>query len=190
MREAQARGAGALPGSFCATFSLSGRYLLRQLASLLPRREVVVKQYRSFNRVYFHLIFWTKRRQPLIRAPRDEALLFGALKKKAHDLDAYLEELGSWYDHVHLLARTPPTLSPSRFYGQLKGFASYSWNRQRTESQFAWGDGVYISSVDPDDNEPLRAYIRNQRSIHAGRLQLECWEVADFVTYNSVAGGR
>ena len=145
-----------------------------------------MKQYHSYNSLFFHLIFWTKRRLGLITNPREEALLFGAFKKKAHDLGAYIEELGSWYDHVHVLARTPPTLLLTRFYGQLKGFSSYRWSREWPDKPFFWGDGVYISTVDPRENNELRRYIRNQRSIHAGRTQLDAWEVHDFGAFTPV----
>lgn len=143
-----------------------------------------MKQYHSYNRLFFHLIFWTKRREGLIRTRGDESLLFDAFKKKAHDLDAYIEELGSWYDHVHMLVRCPPTLLLSKLYGQLKGFSSYRWSKEWPERPFAWGDGVYIASVDPWDNHGLRGYIRNQRRVHSLRTQFDAWEVHDFGAFS------
>jgi len=135
-----------------------------------------MKQRHSFSNLLYHLVLSTKERAPLIDGEPQARALRGYFCDKAHDLDAWIEEFGSWYDHVHLLVRAPPTRPLSDVYGQLKGFASWSWTKRWPDRPFHWSDGVFVATVDPDRCEPLRAYIRNQRTHHAERHLHPPWE--------------
>jgi REP element-mobilizing transposase RayT len=135
-----------------------------------------MKQRHSYHRLYFHLVFSTKDRAHTIFIPDDEEEIAGYLRKKAHELDAYIEELGSWYDHVHLLFRCGTTLPLAKIYRQLKGFGSRAWNLKHPDRRLRWSDGVFIASVDPDENDVLRNYIRNQRRKHSVEDLVPKWE--------------
>jgi putative transposase len=135
-----------------------------------------MKQRHSSTYLLFHLVFHTKGRERLIVGDEEERALFDFLRQKAHDLDAWIEEFGTWRDHVHLLVRTRPTIALSEVYGQMKGFSAWAWRKQWPDRPFNWGDGVWAESVDPLDCDALRAYIRGQRRHHEnGSLQRE-WE--------------
>jgi len=138
-----------------------------------------MKQRHSFHRLFYHLVLTTKYRESLIRSPSDEAELAGYLRKKAHDIDAYIEELGSWYDHIHMLLRCGTSLPLFQLYRQLKGFTSRAWNLKHPDRRLQWSDGVYLATVDPDDNNALRSYIRNQRDHHSAGYLFDMWEHAD-----------
>ena len=135
-----------------------------------------MKQRRSYSRLFYHIAFSTKNREHLIADRRDGQIIFGFLKTKAHDLDAFIEEFGCWHDHIHLLVRTSPTVAPATLYGQLKGFSTRAWNKRNTERVFGWQNGVYIATVDPDHDEQLRSYIREQWKHHDQRTTLANWE--------------
>ena len=64
-----------------------------------------MKQRYSFTYLLYHLVFRTKHREAVLRNFADEQRLLGLFKEKAHQLDGRIEEFGSWYDHVHVLAR-------------------------------------------------------------------------------------
>jgi REP element-mobilizing transposase RayT len=125
------------------------------------------------------LVFTIKDREPFIYTPSDEKEIFGYLRKKAHEIDAYIEELGSWYEHVHILLRCGTTIPLAQLYRQLKGFTSRAWNIKHPDRRLRWSDGVYIATVDPHDNQGLRTYIRDQRQNHSQRQLIGRWECAD-----------
>ena len=123
----------------------------------------------------------------VIRTKQREHLLFEQearvveryMKQKAHELDVWIEEFGAWYDHLHLLLRIRPTNCLADVYGQLKGFSAWSLRQHIQDTPFAWADGVYAVTVDPENCDGLRAYIRNQRTHHAeATIQLR-WEPPD-----------
>ena len=87
-----------------------------------------MNQQHSYHRLFYHLVFTVKHREPIIRTTADETEIFGYLKKKASEIDAYLEELGAWYEHVHMLLRCGTTKPLAQLYRQLKGFTSRAWN--------------------------------------------------------------
>ena len=101
------------------------------------------------------------------------------MKKKADDLDAWIEEFGSWYDHVHIILRIRPSMRLSDVYGQLKGFSSWSLRKRWPDTPFGWSDGVYAVTVDPDNCLGLRNYIRSQRTHHEEGTAQQRWEPED-----------
>ena len=135
-----------------------------------------MKQQHSYHRLYYHMVFNIREKEHLINTREDEKFLYSMMKNKAHDLSAYILEFGSWYDHVHLLIRSTSSVLLSKVYGQIKGYSSWHWNKRRPDRPFKWADGVFAATVDPDDNEDLRNYIRHQRNHHQmNRLELK-WE--------------
>ena len=130
----------------------------------------------SFHTLYFHLVFTTKNRQPLIGSVRDGETILELFTIKAKALEAYIEEFGCWREHVHLLVRSPPKLALSVLYGQMKGFCSRAWNKRRPGAPIGWQDGVYSITVDPDNCTPLREYIRSQWQRHEQGDLITRWE--------------
>ena len=135
-----------------------------------------MRRHSTYHRNYFHLVFATKNRAHLISSPEEGVQLAQLLVVKAHDLDAYLEEFGCWREHVHLLVRLPPKLALAILYGQMKGFSTYAWRKRYPEKPFAWQDGVYSKTVDPDNCEGLRKYIRSQWKHHESGDLISKWE--------------
>jgi REP element-mobilizing transposase RayT len=135
-----------------------------------------LKQRHSFHRLFYHLVFATKHREPWIAAPEDGVALLGLFRAKAAALDAYVEEFGCYKDHVHLLLRSGPTVALSELYGQLKGFAAWEIRGRCPSIPFRWQDGVWIETVAPARSDSLRTYIRDQWRRHESRSIIEEWE--------------
>jgi len=138
-----------------------------------------MKQRHSYTDLLYHLVFRTKYRTPFIDNEEVEATLYGFLRSKANDLDAWIEEIGGWTEHVHLLLRSRPSVALSTVYGQMKGFAAWAWHKHWPDRAFGWDDGVWAKTVDPEDCDALREYIRNQRRHHAQKSELRRWEPDD-----------
>jgi REP element-mobilizing transposase RayT len=138
-----------------------------------------MKQRHSNCRLVYHLVLHTKYRLPLICEPCDVEILLGFMKTKAYQLDSYIEEGGGWRDHIHLLLQSRPTISLSVVYGQLKGYSATMWRKRFPNSPFKWGDGVFAKSIDPDECQDLRAYIRYQWRHHENGLVVPGYERTD-----------
>jgi putative transposase len=135
-----------------------------------------MKQRHSYHRLWYHLVFHIKNREHLLESREDERFLFSLMKGKAHELDAYIEELGAWRDHVHVLLRSAPTLALSDLYRQLKGLSAAQWRKRFPERPFKWGDGAYSCTVDPENCDRLRSYIADQWRRHEERQLLPEYE--------------
>lgn len=138
-----------------------------------------MKQRHSYTNLLFHIVMRTKIREHLIIGEVEERVLFESMRKKAHDLDAWIEEIGGWREHLHVLVRTRPTVALSEIYGQLKGFASWSWRERWPDRPFGWADGVWAVTVDPDRCEGLRDDVRNQTRHHVEETTFIRWEPED-----------
>ncbi|MCP4675129.1 MAG: hypothetical protein GY854_06410 [Deltaproteobacteria bacterium] len=64
-------------------------------------------------------------------------------------------------------------------YGQLKGFSTWSWRKRWPDKPFGWSDGVYAVTVDPENCQGLRNYIRNQHAHHGDGTTVPHWEPED-----------
>nr|WP_275661401.1 IS200/IS605 family transposase [Shewanella sp. Isolate7] len=77
-------------------------------------------------------------------------------------------ELNVQLDHVHLVVRTPPSLSVSELVGVLKGrtairlFAKYPYLRKKKLwGNHFWQRGYFVDSVGANE-EIIRRYVRHQ----------------------------
>lgn len=65
-------------------------------------------------RLYYHLIWATKERQPLI-TPNIETKLYSYIIGKADALGSIIHAIGGIENHIHLVASIPPKISISDF---------------------------------------------------------------------------
>ena len=100
-----------------------------------------------FWRLYYHLVWGTKHREPLI-VPHIESQLYSYLAHKAGELGIYIYQVNGWLDHVHLILAIPPKLSISDAVKNLKGASSRFINdRQLLDDHFKWQRGYGILSL-------------------------------------------
>ena len=84
----------------------------------------------SYTNLLYHIVYATKDRAPLIsKSWRDD--LHAYLGGSVRGLNGIALEVGGVADHVHLLAKIPPTISVSEFMGKLKANSS-GWSKQRS----------------------------------------------------------
>ena len=81
----------------------------------------------TFNELYYHFIWTTKERAPII-----DVGIEGAVKKvfilKAKELRTELLEVNGTEDHIHLLIRSIPSFTPSDIAKHFKGSSSHFVN--------------------------------------------------------------
>lgn len=120
----------------------------------------------SLAKIYVHLIFATKNREPVLNdAIRGDlhAYLGGILR----DLDSPVVELESVPDHAHVLFVLSRTHALSEVVGQLKrGSSAWLKTKGAAFAGFHWQNGYGAFSVSRSGVDEVRAYIRHQREHH------------------------
>jgi REP element-mobilizing transposase RayT len=114
---------------------------------------------------YFHIVFSTKDRRPLISPewePRLHAYLGGIIK----GLDAVPMQIGGIEDHVHVLSSMRSRHRLDYFLRDLKADSSEFVHREITRD-FEWQKGYGAFSVSPTAIDAVRSYIQNQRHHHS-----------------------
>ena len=94
--------------------------------------------------------------------------VFAHIAANAKSKDIYLEAIGGWSEHLHLLISLGRENSRSLKVAMLiKGESSHWLNEQHFfRGKFAWQDDYFALSVSESLVEKVRRYIKNQEAHH------------------------
>ncbi|MFY9611881.1 MAG: IS200/IS605 family transposase [Blastocatellia bacterium] len=136
----------------------------------------------TFHQLYYHFIWSTHSREPLIDPgwrPRfleilnDEVKIRGGLPLRHNAMP----------DHTHLLVRLAPTVLVSKFIGQVKGATSFRVNRDiHPKFKLRWQEGYGVVTLRRDEVERVARHVDNQEEHHRnGKVStlLESFESVD-----------
>jgi putative transposase len=112
-----------------------------------------------FCRLFYHLVWATKNRLPLI-GPKIEEKLHAYLCQKAGELDCRVFAVNGWQDHVHLVISIPPKLSISEVVKRLKGASSNEF------PDLYWQRGYGALSVSERNLGAALEYVKRQKEHH------------------------
>jgi REP element-mobilizing transposase RayT len=136
---------------------------------------------RSYNCVHVHFVWGTWDRLPLI-TPEAEPRLYAAILAKCRELKCPVLALGGVEDHVHLLVRLHPSVSPAQLMRDVKGSSSHLISHEITPGGFFEWQGSYDAFAVEEDRLPTRVnYIRRQKEHHRDGTQDEILETV-FIT--------
>lgn len=128
----------------------------------------------TYSALYYHLVFGTHNREPLI-ATAWRNRLHEYLGGTVAGLGGVSKAVGGVADHVHLLISLRPTQQIPDVVRELKK-ASNEFVRTEFElPSFAWQDGYGVFSVSPGSIDSVRRYIANQEAHHRTRSFREEW---------------
>ncbi|HEV2246000.1 MAG TPA: IS200/IS605 family transposase [Terriglobia bacterium] len=120
----------------------------------------------SLSKVYVHLIFSTKHREPLLPLavqPRLHAYLATVLK----NLDSPAVKIGGTRDHVHILFRLSRIHTLAETVEKVKTSSSKWLKTQgKAMASFHWQNGYAAFSVGPADVHAAADYIARQEEHH------------------------
>jgi putative transposase len=118
-------------------------------------------------RLYYHLIWATKKRQPLINVDV-ESKLYSYLIGKADSLSSIVHAIGGIEDHIHLVVSIPPRLSIADFVKTLKGSSAHHLNYSVHDSntKFSWQEGYGVFSLGSKQLQQAVDYALNQKIHH------------------------
>jgi putative transposase len=120
-----------------------------------------------FCQLYYHLIWATKDRLPLL-TPQVEPAIHNYLRAKAIGLGATVFALNGVEDHVHMIASIPPKIAVAKFVGQVKAVASTKFNKSGTgPTPFFWQDEYGAFTFDRKRLPNFVSYVERQKEHHA-----------------------
>ncbi len=121
----------------------------------------------AFWRLYYHLVWATKGREPLITATLEQEL-YGYIVGKADSLGCITHAINGTADHVHLVSSIPPKLSIATFVGQLKGSVCHHLNHYPALNLavFEWQRGYGVFSLGHKQLEIAVEYVKRQKEHH------------------------
>jgi putative transposase len=118
-------------------------------------------------RLFYHVVWTTCDREPLIEAAWEKAL-HGYLWGKADALGCIPHAVGGIEDHVHLALSIPPRLAVATVVGRLKGASSHHVSHALTPGgAFAWQAEYGVFSFSERALPRVVAYVHDQRNHHA-----------------------
>jgi putative transposase len=124
----------------------------------------------SFVRIWVHLVFATKNREPLlnqeIRYDVQKHIIDNCVKK-----DIFLKSINGHTDHLHCLISLVKDQAISKVAQLIKGESSIWINKNNLlPEKFNWQDDYFAVSVSESQLEKVNSYIRNQEIHHQKNL--------------------
>ena len=120
----------------------------------------------SLTKLYAHLIFSTKNRQPFLDdgvRPRVHAYLATIIR----DFDSPWVVVGGIADHVHILFDMGKLHAPVEFVEKVKRESSkFVKTLGENYKEFFWQRGYGMFSVGPASRDEAETYVRNQEEHH------------------------
>ena len=122
----------------------------------------------SWVRVYIHMVFATKNRQPFLNTPELRKNVFQHIKNNAADKDIWLDCVNGYSDHAFCLISLGSEQTISKVAQLIKGESSFWINQNKlTKQKFIWQDDYWAVGVSERHVEKVRNYIHKQESHHS-----------------------
>lgn len=121
----------------------------------------------SFWRNYYHIVWATKNREPLIQLDF-EAQIYGYLVNKGAELDVFTYAIGGCSDHIHIVVAVPPKHALAFVVKNLKGASSHYVNHviRPTNLTFAWQKGYGCMTLGETQRPRAVVYVQRQKQHH------------------------
>ena len=133
----------------------------------------------SFWQCYYHVIWATKNRQPLIK-PNYETALFSIIANKTARLKCSLWAINGMPDHLHVAVSIPPSMAVAQWVSQVKGVSSHLLNTQFAPTpRFVWQENYGVMSFGKRNLEQVVAYVNGQKEHHANNTMNRWLELID-----------
>ncbi|MBF0411447.1 MAG: IS200/IS605 family transposase [Desulfamplus sp.] len=117
-------------------------------------------------KLYYHIVWGTKNRLPLITEQMEEQL-YKYITMKGEELKSIIHAIGGIDDHIHLIVSIPPALSISEYVGKIKGGSSHFVNHRFNNAQFfAWQEKYGVFSLSSKQLDNAVDYVVKQKEHH------------------------
>lgn len=134
----------------------------------------------SWVRVWVHLVFSTKNREPYLNSRELREKVFNHIKDNAKEKDIWLDSINGYKEHIHCLISLNKEQSISKIAQLIKGESSFWINKNKlTKNKFIWQDDYWAVSVSESHIENVKKYISEQEEHH--RIKTFSEEVDEFM---------
>jgi len=124
----------------------------------------------SWVRVYMHMVFSTKNREPFLNSSELRRNVFEHIKNNAEEKGIWLDCINGYQEHAHCLISLGKEQTISKVAQLIKGESSYWINQNNlTTEKFVWQDDYWIVGVSESHLESVRKYIHNQEIHHSNQ---------------------
>jgi putative transposase len=135
----------------------------------------------SYWRLFYHVVWGTKRRESLIDETRAD-VIERSIRASCHDLDVIAHAIGFMPDHVHLVISVPPRHALAAVVKHLKGESTHLLNHSAGgdgTNWFAWQTEYGIMSFSERSLDDVVAYAMDQRARHANDDLWPSYEIVE-----------
>ena len=122
-----------------------------------------------YFRLFYHIVWATKERLPLITSENREPI-YAAILAKVEECRGIVHALNGMPDHVHLVATLPPGRELSRIIGEIKGSSSHLASHlpgAGEDSPFQWQADYGVITISESHVPLVVRYVENQQRHHA-----------------------
>lgn len=121
------------------------------------------------NRLRYHIILSTKYRRPCLSGI--ENVVYGVFRSVELKSDFKIVEMGvDNGDHIHLIIKAKPSLSPDQIVRRLKQLSTVSlWDEEKGHfekfywrKKIIWSSGYFVSTVGSVSDKVVLDYVKKQ----------------------------
>lgn len=120
-------------------------------------------------RLFYHVVWATRGRLPIIDADREE-MIRRSIRTTCAEHGAPIHAIGVMPDHIHLAVSVPPRVALAAFLHALKGSSSHLVNHvgaEKGRDTFGWQPEYGVLSFGERSLPDVVAYVKNQAAHHA-----------------------
>ena len=133
-----------------------------------------MKLQRNTHHVYrlmYHFVWIPKYRNKVFQEPY-RSVLKDIIKKVGYDYDIDIEELEVPVDHIHMVVRSEPKMSPSDVMQIIKSISAREFFRLHPEikRKYFWGgklwtQSYFVETIGNASEEVIRQYVQDQLKV-------------------------
>ena len=122
----------------------------------------------AFWRCYYHVVWATKGREPIITASMEQTILQAATEK-SEALECPVQAINSVDDHVHVSVSIPPKVAVAEWVRNIKGITAHEINTMfpNLETRFRWQRSYGVLTFGAKMLPIVTNYIERQKEYHA-----------------------
>lgn len=125
-----------------------------------------MKRFGAYHQCFYHFVWSTKERLPLLTADV-ESRIIAYIANKCAELSYKLLAVNGASDHLHLLVQLSPTILVADVAKNLKGSSSHYINKEcNMPDTLYWQDGYAVLTMRADEVPRVVTYINNQKKHH------------------------
>jgi REP element-mobilizing transposase RayT len=122
----------------------------------------------AFWRCYYHMVWATKHRMPLITS-ENESLIFNTVQGKTAELGGQVLAVNAVADHVRVAVSIPPKVAVAQRVKGVKGVSASEINNQFPNplEPFRWQEGYGVLTFGTRNVKAIVEYINREKEHHA-----------------------